>query len=77
MIYLAILFFFMFVYGAFIGQLGAACLALFMSCFVILARGWFAEQDAAAEKDPARAKCPKTTEQCLCDGECECTRDSI
>ena len=77
MTFLIILFAALFFYGLWIGQLGGAGLALFMAGFVYWARGEFAKQDAAAEKDPARAQCPKSTEQCLCDGECECSGDSI
>jgi hypothetical protein len=74
---LAFLFFAMFIYGVFSGHLGAACISLLMACFVLLARDLFAKQDEDDLKDPTKAKCPKSTEQCLCDGECECTRDRI
>jgi len=77
MTFLILLFLAMFVYGVVTAQWGGAVLALLMTGFCYWARGQFAAQDAAAARDPARAQCPKSTEQCLCDGECECTRDSI
>ena len=63
------------VYGAIIGKLGAALIALMFMGIIIFAMRKFRQDDAAWHNDPAHAThlgC--STSSALDDHECECSR---
>lgn len=71
--FLALLFFAMFAFGAFVGIWGAALLALCMTGFTIYAMRVFKRQDEQWASDPRNAPTPPATLQTLDEAGVECS----